>query len=1012
MARKFIGRIGIILISLFVLFSVVSCDLGGSDNKDNDTDLVDEDPDAGTGDGDGNNSGSGNGDGSGDGNTGDEIETDVLWFVKQENSDAREESTATITNGVISLSSYYSASSNVYKAGDGLNYVNSNANFLAFPTKMSGDFSVEATITVDEQTKTGNASGIGIGMIEGFDADSYYGYVLMRNGNNTAQGYYTKGVANVGTGGISVTYAEGTEMVLKMERVGDQLTMSAVSSDGTTVPASDTTTWTGGVSNFIGCEGAVYAGLSFGNVRATVKNLTILDASGVTMFDSSLEVASIESLVPASISVSDSVIDIPLAGGSIELTTTAIAQGGLSADITISGHDESIILASVSGNTVAITPQAAGNTTLVITNSSDSSKFIEVSITVSDFASTDSYGSLTTTYPAVGEAAAYTDGELSITFDDTPVLNTGGTIRLYTTDGTQVDNINFDDDSQESWGSTINVGDQLVRVDGNTLYFTPHFDALEYGQSYYVAIPTTAITATLNGEEFRGLSNLSTVASWSFTTMADPGVSGDVITVDGAMDSTADFRTIQGALDYADSLGSDDITIDIAAGTYRELIYYKGDKNITIAGPDGNSRGDDCIIEYTNSQVMNASSHTRASFYFQAADLVIKNVTISNSFMRTPDTGDAQAEAIYFAASTGKLVAFNSTFKSYQDTIQTKGKNWFYDCYIEGDVDFIWGYADVALFEECDLKSLNDSNRSSDSNALFVARVGTASASTIGKGYVLLNSTVTVEDGITQEFGRTAGSGDFYDQVAVINTAVTTEGSASLISSLWRDDSNYSSIDSINVGWKDYNNTLNGTLIEKDESARLGRSASISETLYNAEYVGRYAIFNRVYNVTDEAYETVALPWDINTEYADFNASEDTSEALYTGGAPTPVTIEWDAADLTAGEIQGSTETIEGLVDGSASGVYVTVNATTGKLTDRGSDFQFNEGAIITVPVQDGSTVNVVGYPGYGNYTLNGVAAVDDNASYTHSGENGTVDIIATSGAYLYSFEVTNYTIE
>ena len=44
-------------------------------------------------------------------------------------------------------------------------------------------------------------------------------------------------------------------------------------------------------------------------------------------------------------------------------------------------------------------------------------------------------------------------------------------------------------------------------------------------------------------------------------------------------------------------------------------------------------------------------------------------------------------------------MAKHSNFVSYQDTLQVKGYSWFYDCFVTGDVDFIWGSANAALFE-------------------------------------------------------------------------------------------------------------------------------------------------------------------------------------------------------------------------------------------------------------------------------------------------------------------------
>src|SRR5262249_49920018 len=147
----------------------------------------------------------------------------------------------------------------------------------------------------------------------------------------------------------------------------------------------------------------------------------------------------------------------------------------------------------------------------------------------------------------------------------------------------------------------------------------------------------------------------------------------------------------------------------VAAGTYNELIHYTGPgatQTITIAGPTGNTQGNNCIFQYTNGNSMNGSTQGRPSAYFSGTNLVLQNVTFRTTGVRATV---GQAEALYFASGSGFTLAVgNSSFYSNQDTIQTSGTNWFYNDFIEGNVDFVWGTADVALFEACTLHFLYD----------------------------------------------------------------------------------------------------------------------------------------------------------------------------------------------------------------------------------------------------------------------------------------------------------------
>src|SRR5262249_41648698 len=244
--------------------------------------------------------------------------------------------------------------------------------------------------------------------------------------------------------------------------------------------------------------------------------------------------------------------------------------------------------------------------------------------------------------------------------------------------GTQVDSIPFAGETNTYGATTINVGTQLVRVSGNTVFFAPHVGKLAYGTSYYVAIPKGAITGTLNTVAFNGLSNVSTVATWSFTTRAAPTLSAASITVDGSQTGSANFRTIQGALGGISTLTSPTaVTITVAAGTYNALGHYTGPGpttplTVTIAGPAGNTRGDTCVQQYANGNGMNGSTSTRPTFYFSGANLVLENITLKNTGVRSVVS---QAEALYFASGTAFTVAAgNSSFLSNQDTIQTSGR--------------------------------------------------------------------------------------------------------------------------------------------------------------------------------------------------------------------------------------------------------------------------------------------------------------------------------------------------
>jgi hypothetical protein len=811
------------------------------------------------------------------------VSPNYVWFVSQPSGT----NAAPLNSGSFAVTSTTTpANGNAFKLGTAGVYYGTNANgFLALPMLLTGDFTMTATIQVTQANIVNGASGIGIGLTTGFlSTDRYAYYVLTTStggANNTAQLRNVK-AASVGSSGTAAgTYnigPSGTVATIVFRRIGNQAFFGLSSNVGQA-----------GVSNFVDGTvaygaGPVYPAISFANVNATVTNYVIKDGAGNTLFDSAT--GTTQSFTPPSLSVTPQSVTI-IKGNTADITVSAIAPGGASTTPNISSSNPLAATATLSGTTMTITGVGAGTSTITVTNPTDSNSQTNtktVAVNVEDFNTSDgAYGQIAPglLYPAPGSTGAYTDGEYAITFDGPPTINPLGTLDLYALDGTLVDRISFANDSQTVSGVTVGVGAQLARKSGNTVFFTPHFGKLAYSTSYYVAIPTTAITgATFNGGvTFTGFSNLSTQKTWSFTTRAAPALSPSTpISVDGAQASTANFRTLGGALmaiagntAFTGVTSPTTVNVHVAAGTYTELVNYRATSNqnltIDIAGPTSTGRGSDTVIQYANgggTPYFNGQV-ARASFYFAGANLVLENLTLQN--IGTPRSQVLQAEAMYFDSRGNFTVAANNcSFKSLQDTIQTSGRAWFYNSYIEGNTDFIWGISDVALFENDDLRVVND--QANQTYSIFVARTGTTGASIIGKGYVLLGSRVSVDGGIFASYGRDAGTGSFYDQVALVNN--TFSGSGQLASGLWVTSTQPLNIgDSTFVGWKASGNTGLGA----DTMTTATNTASTIANV-DTEYDTRNHILNRVVSNTGGVlgYQDAATIWDISGLVTQFGA--------------------------------------------------------------------------------------------------------------------------------------------
>lgn len=125
------------------------------------------------------------------------------------------------------------------------------------------------------------------------------------------------------------------------------------------------------------------------------------------------------------------------------------------------------------------------------------------------------------------------------------------------------------------------------------------------------------------------------------------------------------------------------------------------------------------------------------------------------------------------------------------------------------------------------------------------------------------------------------------------------------------------------------------------------------------------------------------------------------------------VTATWDFQhNLPEGINSTNIQKGEGDVASNVEGISLHVNATTGKLAGRTSDAQFNQGAIIQVPVKSAKDiVTITSYPNYHNYTVGGTAAtadVTEHKATTAEVAQGYVEIIGTATSYLYNIKVVH----
>ncbi|HEX3757208.1 MAG TPA: pectinesterase family protein [Kofleriaceae bacterium] len=398
------------------------------------------------------------------------------------------------------------------------------------------------------------------------------------------------------------------------------------------------------------------------------------------------------------------------------------------------------------------------------------------------------------TSPAAGATAVNIDTPLTLTFDGPPVLGTGTVQILRQSDDAVVDTIKIGAETDEigfpgqDRVRRVNL-ERLLSVSASTLRIVPHHAKLAYATAYYVGINTGVVTgAALSGKAFNGIGK---AGAWTFTTKAAPASSLTTLTVND--DGVADFRTVQGALDFVTKNAARDtaVTINVRNGTYQELLFLRNKNNVHIVGESRTG----VIVQYRNfdglnsgtggSQTAGATPPTggRSVFLIETADLLtLDTLTLRNTMLRSTSVG-SQAETIYFNNDGGRLIAKNATFLSEQDTVQVKGYSWFFNSLIAGNVDFIWGGNRVALFENSEIRSVGDTTNASSGG--FIVQARTVSAA--DKGFVFLNSRLTHGPGPGPAAGdvptgsraatylaRSPGTSTTFDNVAYINCQMDT----------------------------------------------------------------------------------------------------------------------------------------------------------------------------------------------------------------------------------------------
>ncbi|MEU9287466.1 pectinesterase family protein [Streptomyces sp. NPDC048275] len=203
------------------------------------------------------------------------------------------------------------------------------------------------------------------------------------------------------------------------------------------------------------------------------------------------------------------------------------------------------------------------------------------------------------------------------------------------------------------------------------------------------------------------------------------GAAGVALTALGATPAFAGGRrvthvrpgdSVQAAVDAVTGPGR---TIVVHPGTYREVVNIPADKeDLTLRGATRDPRDAVIVHDRANGTQKPDGSGTygtagSATFTSAAPGLTVHGLTLANDWLRAdhPEITGTQAVAAYITGdrshfSRVRLLAHQDTLFADTTALTAFDRQYYRDCYIEGDVDFVFGRA-TAVFERCHFHTLD-----------------------------------------------------------------------------------------------------------------------------------------------------------------------------------------------------------------------------------------------------------------------------------------------------------------
>lgn len=194
-------------------------------------------------------------------------------------------------------------------------------------------------------------------------------------------------------------------------------------------------------------------------------------------------------------------------------------------------------------------------------------------------------------------------------------------------------------------------------------------------------------------------------AQWAVntSTVSLPGTRSKLVV---AQDGSGDFRTIEEAVEALPRTGGE---IAVKPGTYREVITIRK-PHVHLYGADADPQKTEIV--FNNTGPRNGGTFNSATVFVESNNDSINHLTIAN------DAGSGQGQAVALAVTGDRAVFRNLRILGAQDTLFAASRycygdygpcmparQYFHDCYVVGNVDFIFGDG-TTVFDRCELHGI------------------------------------------------------------------------------------------------------------------------------------------------------------------------------------------------------------------------------------------------------------------------------------------------------------------